>query len=406
MTTATITTTADLVTALAGERTRLVRLCAILTRDPHAAEDLAQETLIEAWRSLARLRDPSGLAPWLNVIARNVCLRWQRSRSRDAAHHVMPSGERETPSAPALADVVADDADIEINLERAELADLLDRALGLLPAETRHLLVASYVQELPAAEIAARLGMSEGAVRVRLHRGKLALRHALTTDLRPEAATFGIVAAADADALDAMDEPRWQQTRIWCPFCGAHYLMCRIDREKGEFSYRCAGECMRNGGIIGRARNPVLLAGLTSAKSILTRQLLTLDTHYRHLMTVGTSTCSGCGQRLPMRRWTPESAASDLIPPPSPLYLHGIYHGCLRCEWGDSATPWHLALDTAPAQRFWRRHPRMRALTTRLLEFDGRPALHTGFQSTDGAARLDLISARDTHEVLYASDAG
>ena len=69
--------------ALAGERARLVRLCAQLTGDTQAAEDLAQETLVEAWRCLAKLRTPDGLAPWLTAIARNVCLRWGRARGRD-----------------------------------------------------------------------------------------------------------------------------------------------------------------------------------------------------------------------------------------------------------------------------------------------------------------------------------
>ncbi|HYX49089.1 MAG TPA: sigma factor, partial [Ktedonobacteraceae bacterium] len=41
---------------LAGERTRLVRFCAHLTGNPDAAEDLAQETLLEAWRNQQKLR--------------------------------------------------------------------------------------------------------------------------------------------------------------------------------------------------------------------------------------------------------------------------------------------------------------------------------------------------------------
>src|SRR5262245_59821685 len=65
---------------LAAERDRLVRLCARLTGDAGAAEDLAQETLLEAWRSLGKLRTPDELAPWLGGIARNICLRWARSR--------------------------------------------------------------------------------------------------------------------------------------------------------------------------------------------------------------------------------------------------------------------------------------------------------------------------------------
>src|SRR5258706_4364406 len=77
--------------ALAAERARLVRLCARLIGNPDAAEDLAQETLLEAWRSLAKLRTPDGLVPWLNAIARNVCLRWARSQGRELARRGIPS---------------------------------------------------------------------------------------------------------------------------------------------------------------------------------------------------------------------------------------------------------------------------------------------------------------------------
>src|ERR671931_116163 len=70
---------------LREERGNLVRLCARLTGDLDAAEDLAQETLYEAWRSAHKLHDPGGRPQWLADIARHVCLRWARSRGRELA---------------------------------------------------------------------------------------------------------------------------------------------------------------------------------------------------------------------------------------------------------------------------------------------------------------------------------
>jgi RNA polymerase sigma-70 factor (ECF subfamily) len=61
-----------------AERARLVRLCAVLTGDAEAAEDFAQETLLEAWRHRHKLTDTCGADRWLTAIARNVCLRWSR----------------------------------------------------------------------------------------------------------------------------------------------------------------------------------------------------------------------------------------------------------------------------------------------------------------------------------------
>src|SRR4051812_21569300 len=72
--------------ALSSEWPRLVRLCAHFTGDRDAAEDLAQETLIEAWRHQDRVYDWQGYSSWLSGIARNLSLRWIRQRGREGAH--------------------------------------------------------------------------------------------------------------------------------------------------------------------------------------------------------------------------------------------------------------------------------------------------------------------------------
>src|SRR5262249_14251307 len=140
--------------AWAAERARLVRLCARLTGDAAAADDLAQETLLEAWRSQPALRDPDRFSAWLAGIARNVCLRWMRRKQspveRARSLDCTPDEEDVTP----LADGLTDPDEIELALERKELAALLDRALALLPAETRDALLAHYLEEAPLAQIA------------------------------------------------------------------------------------------------------------------------------------------------------------------------------------------------------------------------------------------------------------
>src|SRR5258706_5538728 len=70
------------------ERAYLVRLCTAITHDRDAAEDLAQETLLEAWRQqhAIPLGDHTQRLPWLSGIARNMCLRWLRKKQRDVAH--------------------------------------------------------------------------------------------------------------------------------------------------------------------------------------------------------------------------------------------------------------------------------------------------------------------------------
>ncbi|HEX9068257.1 MAG TPA: sigma-70 family RNA polymerase sigma factor, partial [Ktedonobacterales bacterium] len=102
--------------ALTSERARLVRLCARLTGSSAAAEDLAQETLLEAWRALEKLRDASGISPWLSAIARNVCLRYQRRRGRELAHQLPGDAE-----AWMAAELLADDEPLSLAVEDAEV---------------------------------------------------------------------------------------------------------------------------------------------------------------------------------------------------------------------------------------------------------------------------------------------
>src|SRR6266496_5699907 len=75
---------------LPSEWPRLVRLCAHFTGDRDAAEDLAQETLIEAWRHQDRVYDWQGYSSWLSAIARNLSLRWVRQRGREQARLATP----------------------------------------------------------------------------------------------------------------------------------------------------------------------------------------------------------------------------------------------------------------------------------------------------------------------------
>ena len=81
------------------ERRRLVRLCAVLTGDPAAADDLAQETLLEAWRIRDRLADPTGRRAWLDAIARNVCHRWRVRTARPTSQPLRASAPDWYPTA-------------------------------------------------------------------------------------------------------------------------------------------------------------------------------------------------------------------------------------------------------------------------------------------------------------------
>ena len=391
----------SLAAALAGERARVARLCARLSGNARVAEDLAQETLFEAWRSREKLRDVAEIGPWLTAIARHVCLRWQRAQGREQRQlhqqrRDIPSAGTDDETPDPLDELPGDDGDFALRLERHELADLLGRAMALLPAETREALVASYLDDLPHAELAARLGLGAGALRARLHRGRRMLRRVLEDDLRGDALTLGLLATG----AEAGEGSQWQNTRIWCPFCGVHHLLCQLDRETGAFGFRCAGDCQPGiGGVVGSGDYSHIAAGaLTSPKALLSRQCLALGETYRGMLAGADERCPACGSPARMSHWKPED---DL---PAPIMAHGVHIRCPRCGLIDSATPWHLALDTPQAIQFWRRHPRIRALPVRTLDYHGRPAMLTGFESGGDPTRLEIISARDNLETLRVSD--
>jgi DNA-directed RNA polymerase specialized sigma24 family protein len=123
----------DFDTALRNEYERLVGLCGYLTGGAEDAPDLAQETLIEAWRHQHKLVNPSGLRPWVSAIARNVCLRWKAKAGRNQSllYKIAQQSEEEA----------SGEASFELLLERHELSGLLQETLARMFVRAPQLLV-------------------------------------------------------------------------------------------------------------------------------------------------------------------------------------------------------------------------------------------------------------------------
>lgn len=368
-------------TLVADEHTRLIRFCGYLTGDSQAAEDLAQETLLIAWRQRHQLTEPQGLAHWLTAIARNVCRHHVRTRTRRQRY--ISSLEPSPEAASVTTDPVAD-FDLEVALERSELITLLDRALGLLPAETRGLLIQHFVEELSQAELAARLGMTSGAVAVRLHRGKLALRQTLITDFRDEAILFGLVAPTQA---------AWSATRIWCPLCGQNRLLGQFDHAKGELQLCCPGcnDLQNEYERISYSQLPCL-RGIKAYKPAMTRVLAcTYDYHFKK-SNAGIVPCLHCGRPQPLRIGSP---------PGVPNNAPGVYTWCEHCQAGTSNAWNGLAICLPQGRAFWQKHPRICALPEREVEIAGTPAILAGFASVTGDAMFEVAFSKRTFEVIY-----
>jgi RNA polymerase sigma-70 factor (ECF subfamily) len=345
-----------------AERVKLVRFCTAYTRDSHVAEDLAQLALLDAWRHQGALRDTRARESWLLSIARNRCRMWARGQQALGPMQTLDN-----------VDEPADEIDITVDLEQDELALLLDRALALLPAETREVLVRRYIEEAPQAEIARALHLSEGAVEGRLHRGKLALRRVLATELRADAASFGLPGSADSE---------WTPTPMWCPGCGRRRLDGHLDPAAGVLRLRCSGcEAPYNNYIDSLGWVP---QEARTYRPVLSRVLAGIDGMFRLEMIDGRYQCPSCGETVQMRT----EGENFLI-------------ACPRCHWLDRET-WHSVTWSLPEVRaFWREHPRMRFRMPQPIERDGVPAVVTGFESVTAATAIEVVRREDTLQVLH-----
>lgn len=151
--------------------TDVYALCRRLLGDPADAADATQEVYVKVLRSVLGFRGDSGFGTWLHAVATNTCLTLLRKRG-DVRARGQSAGGADFDGA----DLVATDAGPE---ERAETADLTTRtaaALAQLPPEAREVVLLRDVQGLSTREAAEVLGVSEGAVKVRLHRAHARLR--------------------------------------------------------------------------------------------------------------------------------------------------------------------------------------------------------------------------------------
>jgi RNA polymerase sigma-70 factor (ECF subfamily) len=369
--------------SLESERARLVRLCAYLTGDSGAAEDLAQEALLEAWRTSDRIHEPADFSAWLNGCTRNVCRRWTAKRGRELAHRSLSNDRRKSET-----DEIAGDFDLELELERSDLAELLDRALGLLPTDTRDALIQRYIEERSQAEIADRLGFSEGAIAVRIHRGKLALKNALGSgELRPLAESFG---------LHPGTTDEWRETRIWCPVCGLNRLRGYMGPDGTPLRFRCPlchqdeGWYAINGNQMGH-----ILRGTKTFKPAYTRCANYVHEHYREPLMAGQAQCLACGAtnpiRLGMGPHTPRASRTE----------HGFHFVCSHCGLAENFSLAAIVLFHPEGMRFQREHPKIRMLPEKHVEIDGVPAIISTYESHSDATRFEMVTIRDTFEVVF-----
>lgn len=149
-------------------------------RDADLAGDVAQETFVTALETIERFDPRRGeMFPWLTHIARNCIRKALRGRGRDG---LLPDfWETVDHKLVRAIDGIGSDIFPEELLAQKEIAELVRMALTNLPLRYQMALRRRYFEELSLHEIAALEGISEGAVKVLLHRARLAFRTAFET---------------------------------------------------------------------------------------------------------------------------------------------------------------------------------------------------------------------------------
>ena len=153
-------------------------LCHALVRQPHAIEELTQETFVRGYVALHSLREPQAFPRWICGIARNVCRDWIQHHTRsEVPFSQLADDWRPEEHIPERG------ADVSV-IEAAEDASHLRTAIDRLPEDYRTVLTLYYYGDHTYADLAAMLDVSTATINVRLTKARALLRRRLQPTVR------------------------------------------------------------------------------------------------------------------------------------------------------------------------------------------------------------------------------
>ena len=135
---------------------KIFHLCYGYTGDADVANDLLQETFLKVWQNLDKFRNKSLISTWIYRIAVNTCLTYLRTEKRQAKDE--------------LTDNIIESHSEETSEKNEQIA-LLYKSISKLDENDR-LIITMVLDEVPYPEIAEISGISEGNLRVKIHRIK------------------------------------------------------------------------------------------------------------------------------------------------------------------------------------------------------------------------------------------
>ncbi|HTJ41211.1 MAG TPA: sigma-70 family RNA polymerase sigma factor [Kofleriaceae bacterium] len=204
---------------LAAYEPQIYRFALRMCGNEDDARDTLQETMIAAFRGLSGFRGEARLSTWLYQIARSFCIKQRRPGASVRADGEVPEGA----AAP-------EDCEPDAKAHAREIGAALAAALAALAPAYREAVVLRDVEGLSADEAAEVAGVEVGALKSRLHRGRMELRANLAALLGDDAA--GPTPCPElAQELSAYVDAEIDQAA--CAQVEAHLASCP----------RCAGAC-------------------------------------------------------------------------------------------------------------------------------------------------------------------
>src|SRR5271167_1064739 len=170
--------------ALMGQyENHVYRLALNITHNPQDAEDTLQDAFLKAYTHLGEFRGDSRFSTWLVRIATNEALTRIRQRRPEgqASSAEWLGAEKEVPTPREIKD---DNDNPEERYSKTELLEILSEAIESLDVSLRMVFVLRDIQSFSTEDTARLLGLSEAAVKTRLMRARLKLRHRLNARFR------------------------------------------------------------------------------------------------------------------------------------------------------------------------------------------------------------------------------
>ena len=154
-------------TVIEHNKDRIFRICCCYVRDAEQRKDVFQDVLIHIWESLDSFEGRSQVSTWVYRIAVNTCLGYERTRNRRRKLF----DENAEVDSETIPDNAKGIESVGMDQEVARLYACIDQ---LQPIEKT--LISLYLEDVSTAEMAEVIGISEGNVRVKLHRIKKTLK--------------------------------------------------------------------------------------------------------------------------------------------------------------------------------------------------------------------------------------